>query len=87
MISALAEAGAVLGRSDYLDAAVACASFVLRDLRDGDGRLLRSWNDGRAHLDAYLDDHAFLLEALIDAVRGDRWTRAGTARRPRSPTR
>ena len=34
-------------------------------MRDGDGRLLRSWNDGRAHLDAYLDDHAFLLEALI----------------------
>ena len=65
MISALAEAGAVLEREDYLDAAVACASFVLGDLRNADGRLLRSWKDGRGRLDAYLEDHAFLLEALI----------------------
>jgi uncharacterized protein len=65
MISALAEAGAALGREDYLEAAVRCASFVLGDLRDADGRLLRSWKDGRGRLDAYLEDHAFLLEALI----------------------
>jgi uncharacterized protein len=65
MISALAEAGAVLGRDDYLEAAVECAAFVLRDLRDADGRLLRTWRDGRARLPAYLEDHAFLLEALI----------------------
>ena len=65
MISALAEAGAVLEREDYLEAAVACASFVLGDLRDADGRLLRSWKDGHGRLDAYLEDHAFLLEALI----------------------
>ena len=38
MIAALAEAGAVLERPDYVDAAVACAEFVLRDLRDPDGR-------------------------------------------------
>jgi uncharacterized protein YyaL (SSP411 family) len=65
MISALADAGAVLERSDYLDAAGACADFVLRDLRDGEGRLLRTWKDGRAKLNAYLEDHAFLLEALL----------------------
>jgi uncharacterized protein len=65
MISALAEVGAALEREDYVDAAVACASFVLGDLRDGDGRLLRSWKDGHGRLDAYLEDHAFLLEALI----------------------
>jgi uncharacterized protein len=64
-ISALAEAGAVLERVDYLDAAGACADFVLRDLRDGEGRLLRTWKDGRAKLNAYLEDHAFLLEALL----------------------
>src|SRR5262249_44284405 len=56
MISALAEAGAVLERADYLDAATACASFVLSDLRDGDGRLLRTWKDGQARVDAYLED-------------------------------
>ena len=65
MIAALAEAGAVLGREDYLDAARDCAGFVLADLRDGDGRLLRSWKDGQARLNAYLEDHAYLVEALL----------------------
>jgi uncharacterized protein len=65
MISALAEAGAVLERRDYLDAASACAGFVLAELRDDQGRLLRSWKDGQAKLNAYLEDHAFLLEALL----------------------
>ncbi len=65
MISALAEAGAVLGEARYVGAARACAEFVLRDLRDAGGRLLRSFNDGRARLGAYLEDHAFLLEGLL----------------------
>jgi uncharacterized protein len=64
-IAALAEAGAVLGREDYLDAARDCASFLLEQLRDEDGNLLRTYKDGRAHLNAYLEDHAFLLEALL----------------------
>ncbi len=65
MVAALAEAGAVLGRADYLDAARRCADFILTDLRDDEGRLLRTYKDGRAHLNAYLEDHAFLLEALL----------------------
>src|SRR3984893_5822407 len=65
MITALAEAGAALAEPRYIDAAVACAEFVLRDLRDEDGRLLRTYNHGQAKLDGYLEDHAFLLEALI----------------------
>jgi uncharacterized protein YyaL (SSP411 family) len=76
MISALADAGAVLERSDYVDAASACADFVLRDLRDPEGRLLRTWKDGRAKLNAYLEDHAFLLEALLtlyEASFESRW--------------
>jgi uncharacterized protein len=64
-ISALAEAGAVLGRDDYLDAAAACAKFVLGSMRSADGRLLRTYKDGDARLNAYLEDHAFLLEALL----------------------
>ncbi len=75
-IAALAEAGAVLGRGDYLEAARRCADFVLGSLRDPDGRLLRSFNDGRAHLGAYLEDHAFLLEALLalyEATFERRW--------------
>ena len=65
MISALAEAGAVLERPDYLEAAGRCADFLLGSLRDGDGRLLRTWKDGEARLNAYLEDHAYLLEALL----------------------
>jgi len=65
MVGALAEAGAALEREDYLDAARRCAEFVLGKMRDGDGRLLRTYKDGEARLNAYLEDHAFLLEALL----------------------
>jgi uncharacterized protein len=65
MISALAEAGAVLERTEYLDAAVAAADFVTGTLRDEDGRLLRTYNRGQAKLPAHLEDHAFLLEAML----------------------
>jgi uncharacterized protein len=64
-ISALAEAGAVLGRGDYLDAARRCAEFVLDSLTAADGQLLRTYKDGDARINAYLEDHAFLLEALL----------------------
>jgi len=75
-IAALADAGAVLGREDYLDAARACAEFVLGELRDADGNLLRTYKDERAHLNAYLEDHAFLLEALLTLYESsfeERW--------------
>ncbi len=65
MIAALAEGGAVLGRDDYLDAARETAEFVWTRMRDADGRLLRTYKDGEARLNAYLEDHAFLLEALL----------------------
>jgi uncharacterized protein len=65
MMSALAEAGAVLERPDYLDAAARAADFLLGSLRDEDGRLLRTWKDGRGRLNAYLEDHAYLVEALL----------------------
>jgi uncharacterized protein YyaL (SSP411 family) len=64
-ISALAEAGAVLERDDYLEAARQCAEFVIETMSGPDGHLLRTYKDGRAHLNAYLEDHAFLLEALL----------------------
>ncbi len=76
MIAALAEAGAVLGRGDYLEAAAGCAEFVLSDLRDSEGSLLRTFKDGEAKLAAYLEDHAFLLEALLALYQGtfeQRW--------------
>ena len=65
-IGALARSGAVLGDQDYVGAAIRAAEFVLGEMRDGDGRLLRSWKDGQGKVLAYLDDHAFLVEALLD---------------------
>jgi uncharacterized protein len=76
MIAALADAGAAMGRDDYLDAACACARFINHSMRDADGRLLRTWKDGEGRLNAYLEDHAFLVEALLrlyEATLDVRW--------------
>jgi uncharacterized protein len=66
MIGALAEGHRVLGDPRYLQAAERAARFVLAELRSPEGRLLRTWRAGRAHLSAYLEDYAYLTEALID---------------------
>ncbi len=76
MISALADAGAALEQPAYLEAAVGCAEFVLERMRDPDGRLLRTFSEGRASVDAYLEDYAFLLEALLvlfEVTCEERW--------------
>jgi uncharacterized protein len=75
-VGALAEAGAVLERPDYMEAARRCAHFVLGMLCDKEGRLLRTFKDGEARLNAYLEDHAFLVEALLtlhEATFEQRW--------------
>jgi hypothetical protein len=82
MIGALAEAGAALQEPRYLDAATTCAEFVARELRGEDGRLLRTYNHGHAKIDAYLEDHAFLLEAsiaLFEATCDERWLQQAIA--------
>jgi uncharacterized protein YyaL (SSP411 family)/aryl-alcohol dehydrogenase-like predicted oxidoreductase len=66
MISAMAEAARVLARADYLDAARKAADFLLRVHRPDGHRLLRTSRNGRAHLDAVLEDYAFLGEGLVD---------------------
>jgi uncharacterized protein YyaL (SSP411 family) len=79
MIGALAEAGAALERDDYLAAARRASTFILDELRADDGRLLRTYNAGQAKLNAYLEDHAFLVEALLtlyEATFETRWFHA-----------
>jgi uncharacterized protein len=76
MIAALADAGAALGRGEYLDSACAGARFVWESMRDENGHLLRTWKNGEARLNAYLEDHAFLVEALLrlyEATLEVRW--------------
>jgi uncharacterized protein YyaL (SSP411 family) len=65
IIGGLAEAGRVLKEPRYIEAAGKAATFVLRHLRGEDGRLQRSFASGRAKLNAYLNDYAFLAEGLI----------------------
>jgi uncharacterized protein len=80
MISALADAGAALGREDFIDAAAGCARFIHESMRDDSGRLLRTWKDGHGRLNAYLEDHAFLVEAMLrlyEATLEVRWFDAG----------
>ncbi|MFN8151116.1 MAG: thioredoxin domain-containing protein [Solirubrobacterales bacterium] len=79
MAGSLAEAGAAFGEPRYLEAATSCLTFLLETMRDDDGRLLRTYNRGRARLNGYLEDHAYLLEALLDAYEAtfeERWYEA-----------
>jgi len=64
MIASLAKGAAVLDEPRYRNAAASAAEFVLSKMQQ-DGRLLRSYRNGRAHLMAYIDDYAFMIEGLI----------------------
>jgi hypothetical protein len=64
MLASFAEAGVILGRTDYTAAARRNADFVLTSLRR-DGLLLRTWKDGVAKFNAYLEDYAFFIEGLV----------------------
>jgi uncharacterized protein YyaL (SSP411 family) len=60
----MAIAGRVLQRQDFIDSAARALDFVRLQLWQ-DGRLLATSKDGRAHLRAYLDDYAFLIDAVL----------------------
>lgn len=70
-IRGLAIAGRALERDDLLDAAADAVEF-LRETVMIDGRLRASYKDGEARFAAYLDDHAFLLDALLELLQA-RW--------------
>jgi uncharacterized protein YyaL (SSP411 family) len=67
----LVEAAVALDRTDWMDAARANARFLLASMRRDDGRLLRSWQDGRANLLAYSEDYGALLGALVTMAEVD----------------
>ena len=75
MLMAFAEAGRYLGRPDYTAAAIRNADFLLTALQPED-RLLRSWRDGKAQYNAYLEDYAALILGLLALYQSDpnpRW--------------
>ncbi len=65
MIAALARGGAILDEPRYTDAAARAARFIL-EKQFKDGRLLRSWRDGRVLEAAFLSDYAAMIEGLLD---------------------
>jgi uncharacterized protein YyaL (SSP411 family) len=65
MLAAFAEASAVLDNAEYLDIAKRNAEFLLTELQH-DGRLLRTWKNGTAKLNGYLEDYANLADGLIE---------------------
>ena len=65
MIHALAEVGVVLGREDALEAARKSADFVLAEMSQENGFLFRSYKDGRARFNAYLEDYAAFARGLV----------------------
>ena len=76
MIAAMARAGRVFERGDWLDSAQRALDFIRSTLwrSEPDGtkhRLLATYKDGRAHLNAYLDDHAFLIAALLELIQSE----------------
>jgi hypothetical protein len=76
MIDALAQAGAALDEPRYTAAAAKAAEFLLKHVRDKNGRLLHTWREGKAKFAAYLDDYAALANALVtlyEATFEERW--------------
>jgi hypothetical protein len=74
MLAAFAEAARSLHREDYREVAERNADFLLRELRQSNGRLLRTWKArpglpegaGEAKLNGYLEDYAYLVEGLLE---------------------
>src|SRR3989441_9340027 len=64
MLRSFAEAARYLDRPDYLQIAINNAEFLLREL-NRDGRLHRTYKDGRARLNGYLEDYTFLADGLL----------------------
>ncbi len=71
MIKGMAAAGRHLGREDLIDSAFRSLDFIKNTLWK-DQRLLATYKDGRAHLNAYLDDYVFLLDAILELMQA-RW--------------
>jgi uncharacterized protein YyaL (SSP411 family) len=78
LLAALAEAGRRLDRADWIDAATRLAQFLLEPLSDDDGRLYRTFREGRAKNTGFLEDYADVANGLYElhVATGDpRWLR------------
>ncbi|MFN8177164.1 MAG: thioredoxin domain-containing protein [bacterium] len=82
MIGTMAYAGRALNEPRYVEAARRAADFVLTKMRTKEGRLLRTSRKGESKIPAFLEDHAFLANALLDLYETTfelRWFREATS--------
>jgi uncharacterized protein YyaL (SSP411 family) len=80
-ISGLARAASLLADDHMLQAATAAARFVLDEMRNDSGHLMRVHDGGRPHVLAFLDDHAAMLDACLELYRagaGDHFLRSAS---------
>ncbi|MBA60806.1 MAG: thioredoxin domain-containing protein [Planctomycetaceae bacterium] len=80
MIQSMAQAGVIFKQSRYLQAAIRASEFILEymttDSSDDSVRLLHSWRNGKAKLNAYLDDYSYLANAyttLYECTADGKW--------------
>ncbi|WP_455200750.1 thioredoxin domain-containing protein [Kaarinaea lacus] len=74
MIKGMAAAGRRLQRPDFIRSAESALAFIKKRLWVS-GRLLAAYKDGKAHLNAYLDDYVFLVDAILELLQA-RWNAA-----------
>ena len=82
MIRGFADAGRILENESYVQTAEKAADFVLKSLRDENGRLYRTYTNGQAQLNGYLTDYANLIDGLIAIHRANgqqRWLEEAVA--------
>ena len=65
MITAMARAGVVFSKPNYLFAAEAAMCFIQQSMTREDGRLFHVWRKGTAEIDGFLDDYSYLADALV----------------------
>ncbi len=65
-IVGFAKAGIALGRKDFVETAVGVADFILKNMFDGEGRLLHRFKEGSAGIPAFLEDYAYLVWGLTE---------------------
>ncbi|MDQ3185558.1 MAG: thioredoxin domain-containing protein [Pseudomonadota bacterium] len=70
MIKGMARAGRVFGRDEWVRSAAFAVDFIRSTLWKNN-RLLATYKDGKAHLNAYLDDYAFLLDGLLELMQAE----------------
>jgi len=76
MIKGFVDAYAAIGKSDYLETAIKNADFLLQKIKKDDGGLFHNYKNGKATIDGFLEDYAFMIEAsfaLYQATFDEKW--------------